>query len=97
MQIRQKMEAAERSALPLALVDMGDESKQEASTLVFILTQVLAGSSLQLLMNAESGKGFEAWRLLCQREEPSTGTARVAQLTGLLKTTFTGGLMGFKA
>ena len=62
VQIRTKMEAAEKSNLPIALIDMGDETKQEASTLVFILTQVLAGSSLQLLMNAEPGNGFEAWR-----------------------------------
>ncbi len=43
---------------------MGNESLQEANTLVFILSQVLQGPSLQLLTNVESGNGYEARRLL---------------------------------
>ena len=86
--IRTKMDAAERSVTTMPLNTMGNDSQQESSTVVFILSQVLTGSSLQLLMNTESGNGFEAWRLLCRREEPQSGTARVAQLTGLLRTQF---------
>jgi hypothetical protein len=75
---------------------MGNETLQEANTLVFILSQVLQGSSLQLLMNVESGNGYEAWRLLSQREEPQSGTAREAQLTGLLRTQFAGGMKSYE-
>ena len=81
------MEAAEKSQLPLMLTDFGQDSVQEATTLFFVLSQVLTGSSLQLFMNTEFGNGFEGWRKLCAREEPATGTARVAQLTSLLRAT----------
>ena len=94
--IRTKMDAAERSTIPVSLSTMGNETLQEANTLVFILSQVLQGSSLQLLMNVESGNGYEAWRLLSQREEPQSGTARVAQLTGLLRTQFAGGMKSYE-
>ena len=50
--IRTKMDAAGRSVTPVSLNTMGNESQQESSTLVFILSQVLTGSSLQLLMTA---------------------------------------------
>ena len=55
--IRTKMDAAERSAIAVSLSTMGNESLQEANTLVFILSLVLPGSSLQFFMNVESGNG----------------------------------------
>ena len=94
--IRTKMDAAERSVTTVALNTMGNESQQESSTVVFLLSQVLTGSPLQLLMNTESGNGYEDWRLLCRREEPQSGTARAAHLTGLLRTQFSGGMKGFE-
>ena len=83
--------SAEESQLPVMLPDLGQDSCQEANTLLLALSPVLSGSSLQLLMNTESGNGFEGWRKLCAREEPATGTARVAQLTSLLRASLQGG------
>ena len=83
--IRTKMEAAERSAMPVALADMGTETQQEASTLVFIMSQVLTVSSLQLLMNTEAGNGYEAWRLLKCDRQPSSGSRHIAMFSNILR------------
>ena len=56
----------------------------------------LRNQSLQLLMNCESGNGLEAWRLLVRNEESSSGSTRVAHLTALLRTTFSGKLEIFE-
>ena len=41
--IRTKMDAAERSVTTMPLNTMGNDSQQESSTVVFILSQVLTG------------------------------------------------------
>eukprot|EP00974_Lingulodinium_polyedra_P076820 7435925-Lingulodinium_polyedra.AAC.1 len=50
----------------------------------------MTGPSLQLIMTVEANNGYEAWRLLVRREEPTSGSAQVAQLTALLQARFSG-------
>ena len=91
-----RMEMAESATAPVPLNVMNEEERQDARTLNFILSQILSGPSLQLLMNCETGNGLEAWRLLVRSEEPSSGSAQVAHLTVLLRTTFTGKLESYE-
>ncbi len=60
------------------------------------MAQTLTGSSLHLLTNVEEFNGYEAWRQLVGREEPTAGSAQVSQLAGILRTKFTGKLEHFE-
>ena len=46
-------------------------------------------------MNAGGQNGFEAWRRLAQREDPSTGFTQVAKLQALLKSRFRDDPVGY--
>ena len=85
-----RLEVAEKSGTSMPLGGFSLEEATEARTMSYILAQTLTGSSLQLLMNVEEYNGYEAWRQLVKREEPTAGSAQVSQLTALLKTKFTG-------
>ena len=78
-----------------APADYGQDSLQELNALFSVPSQVLSGSSLQLLLS-ESGNGVEGGRKLRARGNTAIDTARVAQLSFLLRTTFQGDLRGFE-
>eukprot|EP00959_Pyramimonas_sp_CCMP1952_P369611 7741693-Pyramimonas_sp.AAC.1 len=69
---------------------MGDENKQFAATMGYILSQLLGGSALTLVVNCEPGDGLEQWRRLCLREDAATASNKVAQLQLLVNTEFSG-------
>ena len=89
------LNGAEDETRPISLERMSADKQKMARTVAYVLSQTLKGSCLQLLMNTESLNGFEAWRQLVKREEPSEGSAQVAQLTAILKFAFTGRLDKF--
>lgn len=81
------LEHAERNKSEVLLRTMLAGHQRQARTLSYVLAQVLTGSALQLVMNAEQFNGFESWWRL---EEPTGGTAQVAQLSALLRPLFSG-------
>jgi hypothetical protein len=84
----ERLEASEGTVGPITLVGIGQESKQEAMTLSFILAQTLQGPPLHMLMNVEAYNGFEAWRRLVKKEEPALGSAQISQLTAIMRYSF---------
>ncbi|CAK0836789.1 unnamed protein product, partial [Prorocentrum cordatum] len=74
----------------ITLSEMGDDNKQFAATMGYILSQLLGGSALTLVMNCEPGNGLEQWRRLCLREDAATGSNKVTQLQLLVNTEFSG-------
>ena len=91
-----KIDHAEKSIGAMPLGAFTPEEQVEARTLNYILAQTLTGSSLHLLMNVEYYNGYEAWRQLVRREEPTAGSAQVNQLTGILRMKFTGKMEHFE-
>ena len=83
-----RLEHAERQPSALPLSALSDDEKAEAGTLSYILAQALSGSNLQSLMNVGECNGYEGWRHLVHREEPTAGSAQVGQLTSILKARF---------
>ncbi len=63
------LEHAERqhSALPLSALS------DDECMLSYVLAQALSGSNLQMLMNVGECNGYEGWRHLVHREEPTAG------------------------
>ena len=94
--ILQAMKDAETQMNPILLSTLGEEHRQMTRTVMFILSASLQGSSKRLIMNVESHNGLEAWRLLCRREEPSSGAVQVSQLTNILRISFSGKLETFE-
>ena len=87
-QLLNRLEQVERLADPVGLNRLTPEEIAESRTLSYILAQTLSGSSLQLLMNVEECNGYEGWRQLVRREEPTAGSAQVGQLAAILKAKF---------
>ena len=54
-----RLEGTEGQPGAVTLAQMGDEARAEAHTMTFLLTQILTGSSLQILMNCERGNGSD--------------------------------------
>ena len=84
------MERAETMDAPVKLGTLTEEERRASRTLMYILNGVLQGSGKRLLMNTEAHNGIEAYRVLCKREDPSTGNVQVAQLSRILATRFSG-------
>ena len=95
-QLLAAMTDAERQEGVILTASLDEAHVQMARTLMFILSASLEGSSKRLIMNVEGHNGLEAWRLLCRREEPTSGAVQVAQLTTILRTAFTGKLETFE-
>ena len=68
-----RLQHAERQPSPLPLSALSDDEKAEACTLNYVLAQALSGSNLQMLMNVGECNGYEGWRHLVHREEPTAG------------------------
>ena len=68
-----RLEHAERQPSPLPLSALSDDEKAEACTLSYVLAQALSGRNLQMLMNVGECDGYEGWRHLVHREEPTAG------------------------
>ena len=83
-----RLNVVETSATPVQLASLTEDEQGDARQLAFLLSQTLKASALTLLMNVEDQNGFEAWRRLSQREDPTTGSTQVAKLQALLKSTF---------
>ena len=84
------MEKSEAIDSPIKMSTLTEEERQASRTLMYILNGVLTGASKRLLMNTEAHNGIEAYRQLCKREDPSSGSVQVAQLTNILRTKFSG-------
>jgi len=95
-QLLAAMNSAENMTAPVLIASMDEEHRQMTRTLMFILSASLQGSAKRLIMNVEHHNGLEAWRLLCRREEPSSGAVQVSQLTSILRTSFSGKLETFE-
>ena len=89
-QLFNMMERSESMDGQIKLATLSEEERKASRTLMYILNGVLQGSAKRLLMNTESHNGIEAYRLLCKREDPTSGSVQVAQHTNILKTKFSG-------
>ena len=85
----------ENSSTVVQLLALTEAEKADARQFAFLLSQTPKASALILLMNVEDQNGFEAWRRLSQREDPSTGFTQVAKLQALLKSNFRDDPVGY--
>ena len=90
-----RLNTIENRQTAVQLATLTDAERADARQLAFLLSQTLKSSALTLLMNVEDQNGFEAWRRLAQREDPSTGFTQVAKLQALLKSTFRDDPVGY--
>ena len=87
---------AETMEGPIRLETLTPEEQVLSRTLMYLLSGVLQGSAKRLLMNTQSNNGMEAYRMLCKREDPSSGSVQVAHLSNILKMQFSGKLEQFE-
>ena len=80
------LEASESMARhsDIRMADLGGEAAQKSVVLFNLLTQSVDGRALQVLMNVESGNGFQAWKALCETYEPDVGGRHTAMLMGII-------------
>ena len=68
-----EVEACEKLTRPIALGILPEDTQRRSRTMSYILAQTLTAAPLLTLMNAESHNGYEAWRRLVVKEEPTHG------------------------
>ncbi len=86
---------AECQQAPIPFFGLKPEAQKSTRTLVFIGSQVLHGTVLPVVMNTGDYHGFDAWRLVCRQEEPSSGAAQAALLASVAAARFSGNLPSF--
>ncbi|CAK0861474.1 unnamed protein product, partial [Prorocentrum cordatum] len=87
----ESLEQTERLISPVPVSGLNEVRRGQIITLALIISQVLQGSSLQLVMNVPGCRGQGAWRRLARLEEPATGAAQVPQLMCVLNAKVDGG------
>lgn len=80
-----QMLIAEKMVRPILTSEFSAEDAAMSKALFFIITMVVRGPPLQAIMMVEGRNGFEAWRLLVQRESPSTGMTQVIRHLDILR------------
>jgi len=74
----------------LQLASMSPDEQQESKQLALMLAMVLTGTALTCVMNGPSKNGYEQWRILARREDPTSGLSQVALLQKITKYPFSG-------
>ena len=68
----------------IVLAELGQNGQEKAVVLFNLLTQSVEGRALQIMMNVESGNGFQAWKALCENYEPDVRGRHTAMLSGII-------------
>ena len=68
----------------IVLAELGQNGQEKAVVLFNLLTQSVEGRALQIMMNVESGSGFQAWKALRENYEPDVGGRHTAMLSGII-------------
>ena len=82
------MEKEEQSERELKNDVMADAEKASSQQLYLLLAMLVKGDGLMVIRNAPRNAGFECWRRLCTRYEPSDGHRTLGLLSKILAFTF---------
>ena len=87
------MNRAETSSLPILNVNLDAATRAISTQLYYVLTMTCRGVALDRVVNAGSGEGLEAWRLLVAAHDPRVGTRHAGMLLELLSFSFEGDIL----